>query len=192
MNLSVSPQIRIVALVGLVAVLGLMATAVALSRHGTSSPSGAAAPRVAPHHVRPAGPVTAPQTPSKPAVPRHRVNPFVAAAVAQGWPHPLATMFATNRVVVVEVYSSDSGLDLQALDEATAAARLVGAGLYAVDVGRKKTDRVARVIARKLGVLTSPATLVLRRPGSLFVRLDGFQDQTSVAQAATNAASPAG
>ena len=41
----------------------------------------------------------------------------------------------------------------------------------------------------KYGVLQDPAVLVLRPPGSLVVRIDGFADRETVAQAALNAAS---
>jgi hypothetical protein len=37
-------------------------------------------------------------------------------------------------------------------------------------------------------VLDGPAVLVFERPGSLFVRFNGFADRDTVAQAAENAA----
>jgi hypothetical protein len=38
-------------------------------------------------------------------------------------------------------------------------------------------------------VIQDPAVLVLRPPGDLVVRIDGFADRDTVAQAAANAAS---
>ena len=40
---------------------------------------------------------------------------------------------------------------------------------------------------RRYGVLQDPAVLVLRPPGDLIVRIDGFADRDTVAQAAANA-----
>jgi hypothetical protein len=41
----------------------------------------------------------------------------------------------------------------------------------------------------RYGVIQDPAVLVLRPPGDLVVRIDGFADRDTVAQAAANAAS---
>ena len=48
-------------------------------------------------------------------------------------------------------------------------------------------DEVDSLHAR-YGVIQDPAVLVLRPPGDLVVRIDGFADRDTVAQAAVNAA----
>jgi hypothetical protein len=191
-NVTVSPQIRIVALAGLVALVGLATLVFMLSRHGVSSssspsvtPGGGATAR--PHVTQtpvPAHPAAKPAV-KHPAAKPH-VSPAVTAALHQGWPKPVAEVLASNRVVVIEFYSSDAPLDRQALAEATAGAQQAGVGFYPVDV-TTNGDAAMRAILRKSDTLTSPTTIVLRRPGTIAVRLDGFQDQASVAQAAVDA-----
>ena len=62
----------------------------------------------------------------------------------------------------------------------TPAAAFVG-----VDVTGSEIDG----LNRRYGVLQDPAVLVLRPPGDLIVRIDGFADRDTVAQAAANASS---
>ena len=70
--------------------------------------------------------------------------------------------------------------------EARAGAEQAGSSFVRVDV---RKDEVASLNAL-YGVQQDPAVLVLRPPaGSLVVRLDGFADRETVAQAALNAAS---
>jgi hypothetical protein len=194
MSFSTSPHIRIIALVGVAAVLGLMVVVIGLSRHSsqTSAPVSLPVHRLHPKvKASPAPPRRAPVRPAqRPAAPRQRPNPFVRAALAQGWPRPVARLLGRNKVVVLELYSTDAPLDVQALDEAKAGAAQAGVVLLPVDVSRKKTDKFTRAVLRKVTVLSSPSTVVVRRPGTVFVKLDGFQDQVSVAQAAANAAVP--
>jgi hypothetical protein len=71
-----------------------------------------------------------------------------------------------------------------ASNEAAAGARASGAAFVTVDVSK---EREARPFALKLGVLEAPTVLVFKRPGDVFVRLDGFADLDVVAQAAENA-----
>lgn len=191
MNVNVSPQMRIVALAGLLAALGLMVVVFSLSRHSSAQSSK---PAPAPNRVaRPQAHVKTP-APAKPAqrptVPQHRVNPVVTAALAAGWPKVVAKSLAANKVVLVELYSSEAPLDVDSLAEVNAGARQAGVPVVALDVSRK-ADSATRAILKKVGTLNSPALLVLRRPGTVFVHLEGFQDQASVAQAAANAAFPA-
>jgi hypothetical protein len=191
MNLSVSPQIRLVALVGVLALLGLSVTVFALGRRSTTHTGAPAA--VAPSPVRPHAVGSPVQTPSpagsRPAAHAALVNPVVAAARAQGWPLSIARAFVGHRVVAVELYSSDAPLDRDALAEASAGTKRVGAILVPLDVSLGR-DAAARAVLHKIGVVDSPALLVLHRPGTVFARLDGFQDQGSVSQAVANASVP--
>jgi hypothetical protein len=204
MNLSVSPQMRVVALAGLLAALCLALAVFMLGRrHGSTSsptPSASASTHVTPH-VRPHTKAAA--APSRPAVrptpaatrkPRPLSRPAVPAtvraALAAGWPKPIAKAFAHSKVVVAVVYSSESALDRDALAEATAAAAQLGAAVVSLDVS-SNADSATRQVLEKIGMLDSPATLVLRRPGTLFVQLDGYSDKATVAQAVANAAFPA-
>jgi hypothetical protein len=71
-----------------------------------------------------------------------------------------------------------------ALQEARAGATAAGAAFVALNV---LNEAQSRPLAEKLGLLEDPAVLVFKGEGDLFVRLTGFADQQTVAQAATNA-----
>ena len=70
------------------------------------------------------------------------------------------------------------------LKKATHHHALAGVTFAPVDVTQ---DDVAP-LNRRYGVIQDPAILVLRPPGDLVVRIDGFADRDTVAQAAANAA----
>src|SRR5438045_3430703 len=105
MNLNVSPQIRVVVLAGLVALLGL---AVLLFAFGHRSPSATPStptptPGLVPAttHTGPAvhghvQPAAQSRPVAKHAVKAPRVAPAVKAALAQGWPRVLADRFASR------------------------------------------------------------------------------------------------
>jgi hypothetical protein len=92
-------------------------------------------------------------------------------------------VLASNHVVVV-LYDPKAKIDDTALREASAGAQLAGTSFVPVDV---TTDQVTALNAH-YGVIQDPAVLVLRPPGDLVVRIDGFADRDTVAQAAANAA----
>ena len=200
MNVSVSPQMRVVALVGIVAVLGLALAVFAMSHKSRST--GTSSQPVQPVYrvhsrVRPAQPgdsrtrSVAPRQTTKPVRHAHprTYAPAVQAALAQGLPLAVAKQFAQHKAVVVELYSADAPIDKLALDEAKSGAQAGNAGFLAVDVTGKK-DATARALATKLGVLDAPALLVFKRGGEVAVRIDGFSDHETVAQAAVIAAAP--
>ena len=117
MNLTISPQIRIVALVGLLAVIGLAGSMFVLGGHGSSTKSDAAATRAhtttaahtTPVKVAPK-PVTKPHT--KPAThvtkPAHHAKPrkpsvYFGNKVYATLPQALQWQLAHHKVVVVSL-----------------------------------------------------------------------------------------
>jgi hypothetical protein len=136
----------------------------------------APAPTTAPKAARPASPKPKPTHRAKPAKPTVKLN--------AGLPPALVRALTARRVAVVSLVTPDAGLDAMATLEAAAGARAAGASFVTVDVSR---ERQARPFAVMLGVLEAPTVLVFKRPGELFVRLDGFADLDMVAQAADNA-----
>jgi hypothetical protein len=156
---------------------------------GSSSASSAdliSRPKPA-HPVAPAR--TKPRTSVKPAkaakakpAKRKAVKPVVR--LNPGLPPTLARALRSSPVAVVSLITPDSALDEMAAKEAAAGARAAGAAFVTVDVSREKH---ARPYAVKLGVVNAPTVLVYKRPGDLFLRLDGFADLDTVAQAADNA-----
>jgi hypothetical protein len=186
MSFSSSP-LRLLVLVGGLLVLGVGAATMMLSRKHSET----AAPSVVRPHGKPvaAKPVFRGGKLAPGAVkPAPRPVPVaVVEALKAGLPQPIARGFAKHDVVVVELYAKEAPLDRMALKEATAGTALAGAALVPIDVTDKRFDKALRKLAAKGSPLESPAVLVFRRPGDLFVRLDGFADHQTVAQAAVNA-----
>jgi hypothetical protein len=108
-----------------------------------------------------------------------------AAASADQLPASIQQALAANQVVVVSLFDPDAKIDDTAMREAAAGALATGATFVSIDVTR---DELGSLNAR-YGVTHDPAVLVLRPPGDLVVRIDGFADRDTVAQAAANATS---
>jgi outer membrane biosynthesis protein TonB len=105
---------------------------------------------------------------------------------AHGLPLVLSRALAKNPVTVVALYDPSAELDELALAEARAGAADAKAAFLAINVFNEPQ---VRPLAQLLGVLNSPSLLVYKRPNTLFVRIDGFSDRQTVAQAAANARS---
>jgi hypothetical protein len=136
-----------------------------------------------------------------PAKPRPVATPVRAAAPApvripasakpkgdpvdkNGLPLVLSRALAKNPVTVVALYDPSAALDEMSLAEARAGAAEIKAGFVAISI---RNEPQVRPLTQLLGVLGSPTVLVYERPNTLFVRLDGFSDRATVAQAAANA-----
>lgn len=103
---------------------------------------------------------------------------------ANGLPLVLSKTLAKHPITVVALYDPEAALDAMALAEARAGAAEVGAGFLAISI---RSEPQVRPLAQLLGVLESPSVLVYERPNTLFVRLAGFSDRATIAQAAANA-----
>jgi hypothetical protein len=193
-TLTVSPQVRLVAVLGGVAALGLGAFMLTLGRSSSSTHAEAATIKPL-HPVRPLGThgavrakpkhvVTPKNTTPKKKLSRARVNPK-SVALLPGLPQALASSLRTHEVVVVALVDPQAAVDKISRAEASAAAALTHAGFVPLNV---LDQRQAAPLVRQLGVLPDPAVLVYRRPGTLVARFDGFADRDTVAQAIVNAA----
>ena len=207
MTTSVSPPVRIAALVGLAAALALGGMFMLMGRKSASS-SSSSAPVVIKHN--PFGPgakaassakaaTTKPvvKTHSAPATtkpaqqvvvkPKPRVKPAAeVAALAASLPVRVAQALGKHPVVVVSLTDPQSEVDGIAFAEARAGAALAGAAFVPLSV-LSQSD-VAKLTEKFGQVLPDPGLLIYTRPAKLAVRLDGFVDKESVAQAAQNAA----
>ena len=125
-------------------------------------------------------PVVVPTAPVRKPVEAPRGDPVDA----NGLPLVLARALGKNPVTVVALYDPASAIDAMALAEARAGAGAVKAGFLALNI---RNEPQVRPLAQLLGVLESPSVLVYERPSTLFVRLDGFSDRETIAQAAVNA-----
>ena len=195
--MSLSPRVRILAAALFVAVLALAAGFLVLGR-GQSS-SQAAVKTIKPLHplkkaaAKPATTVKAVR-PTK-TVTRNPVakrTTHAHPAVVDGMPAALAAALASHDVVVVSLYAPRSSVDEMATAEAKHGAALAGAGFVAFSVADEKI--VSPLASLLTGaptaadrVLDGPSVLVFQRPRTLFVRLNGFADRDTVAQAAANA-----
>lgn len=118
------------------------------------------------------------------AKPKPAPKPKVDPTLEKGLPSSVKTAFSGRDVVVVSLFAPDVPLDEMAVGEARAGASSAGAGFVALNV---LNESQARPLTKLLGVLEDPTVLVFKRPGELFLRLPGFADQQTVAQAARNA-----
>jgi hypothetical protein len=114
-------------------------------------------------------------------------------AVIGGMPSALALALRSHSVVVVSLYTPDSSVDAMATEEARHGAQVAHVGFVAFSVADEKvvsplTSLLTGAPTPADRVLDGPATLVFVRPNSLFVRLNGFADRDTIAQAAANAA----
>jgi hypothetical protein len=231
-NLTLSPPIKILALVGLLAVLGLGASTLVLGKGSPTVKTSTAQPHSAGHTT----PAVTPATPAKhastkaPAATKHHatatkthktatkkhVTPVTAptktaakahtktaapthakAAAAhhaprgnlvyEDLPKQLQWQLARHNIVVVSLYNPHADVDAISVAEAHAGAADTKAGFLLVNV---LDDKIAGLLTGLLpggGLLPDPGVLIYRAPGDIMVRLDGFADRDSVAQAVANA-----
>ena len=211
---NLSPQVRLLALVGVLAAAALVASTQLVLRGdiltGDADPAAVSA-----NVSRPAGNAPAPskaKTAAKADAPKTaKAGTEKAAAKADtakaetnakpatatdtkpvvkrplrthGLPVPVARALQRHRVVVVSLFAPNAAVDRLSKAEAEAGAEAAGVGFVALDVLEREN---AEPLGTKLGVIKAPSVLVYTRPAELFVELDGFADMATVAQAADNA-----
>jgi hypothetical protein len=205
-NITVSPQIKILALVGLLAAVGLAASMFVLG--GSSKNATTSTPTVhTPAKTR--VPVTPPTTkhrtvvhaPAKHVTKTHAVVPakahhthakpsgFHGNPVYAQLPKALQWQLAHHKVVVVSFYNPSSNVDAISVAEAHAGATDAGAGFLLVSVLDNKVAGILTALLPGGGLLPEPGVLIYRAPGNVAFRFDGFNDRATIAQAATNALS---
>jgi hypothetical protein len=127
--------------------------------------------------------VAAKPAPAKPKPARPAKTPVIAA---NGLPSRLVSALRRENVVVLALWGSGGKIDRLALDEAAAGAAAAGVGFVQLNV--LESNREAEALTLKLGVvLRAPTVLFFTGSGDLAVRLDGFRDRETVAQAALDA-----
>lgn len=164
-------QLRLVALLlGVVVIAGGYWFVVA--KHKTSAPSTSSTP---------ASTTPTTSTPSKTHT--HTATPSTKLAT-RGMPVAVARALRKHSVVVVSLISPNAGLDKLASAEAKAGAASGHAGFVAVDVFHQ---RAGIALLHKIGIVDTPAVLVVTRRRSITAELRGFVDRNVVAQAVTDA-----
>ena len=207
--MTVSSPIKIVALVGVLAAVGLFMYLEVLPHGGSSSSSAPAV--IKPlhpvkthiHSLAPAKPakkvtVTKVTTAHKKVVhvkvqPKPKAKVVVAApataapaatAPANGLPARVTEALREFPVVVVSLYNPEASVDATSLGEAAAGAKTAKVGFLAINV---LDQAQAAPFTNAFGVLQDPTLLIYARPGTLTFKVDGFADRQVVAQAALSA-----
>jgi hypothetical protein len=163
------------------------AAAAKLSAHNKSTAAGkpaAAAPAKSTAKKAVAKPAAAKLAAAKPA-PAPKTKPKPTVHLVKGTPKTIAGQLALHDVVVVLLYNPQAKVDDYSLAEAQLGAKESGAGFLAVDVLDQKQ---ASPFTTAYGVLQDPTTLFFKRPGKLALKLVGYADHDTIAQAARNAA----
>ena len=201
MNLTVSPQIRIVAIVGLIAALGLGASMFMLGGHSSKTTTQSVTTTSVRRHApptKPTTPATKHHTSTKPrtttkhvakAKTHHAAKPakFHGNPVYAQLPQALQWQLAHHKVVVVSLYNPSSDTDAISVAEAHAGAVEAGAGFLLVNVLDNSVAGILTGLRPSGSLLPDPGVLVYRAPGNVAIELDGFNDRDAVAQAAKNA-----
>jgi hypothetical protein len=200
-NRTADPRTRLLLLVLLLVLAAGVAGYMAVTRlHGSSESEPTAAPAPVTHTpaapaVKPHAAATAAKSHAAPAEHRSVAKaPAHLAPAAKPKPQPaspnqlpaaIRRALAADQVVVVALYDPKAKIDGTALAEAKAGAKLAGSSFVKIDVRSRGVDS----LNARYGAVHDPAVLVLRPPDALVVRIDGFADRDTVAQAADNAAS---
>lgn len=188
-----SPQVRIFALVAVLAGVGGLLFVFTSGRGSVAEPELAAplpAAAVAKQAKAPAVSTTAAprakaQATKSQAPAKTTPKKAVPKSPPTGFPLAVDRALARNKVVVVSLVVPGSRVDELAAGEAKAGAKLGGAGYLALNV---LNESVASAVLAKLDGLKEPSVLVLERSGEVALALEGFVDRETVAQAAANAA----
>jgi hypothetical protein len=199
---NVNPRYRIYAAVGLGGVLLLLGAFMLLGR-GSSAPAAASA--IKPLHAikktkATARPVVKRKTPTTKMMTRAKAKTPLAPpkvpptnGATDGMPAGLSSALATHAVVIVALVVPDAPVDEMALAEAKAGAAKAGAGFVRVDASDDDDVQALATLVNTSPdagnrLLDAPATLVFRQPHDLYLRINGYVDADTIAQAAANAA----
>jgi hypothetical protein len=172
-SMTLTPPIRIAALVGALVATGLVAFVFLIGRSAPGTE--AAAP------TKSATEPSTPVTPSK--VSRvHATAPRVVVTKS-GFPAVIDRAIRRRGVAVVAVYMPGAAVDAAVRREARAAAMKTRAGYVAISA---LNESVVRSLVGKTGVLPAPSVLVIKRPGVVTTTLS-VVDRETIAQAVAQA-----
>jgi len=167
-------QLRLVLLVvlGVVVVGGYMV----VSKHKSTTSTASSTPSL----TTPAQTTHAVTTPT----PSTSHNGTGSKLHTHGLPPQVARALQKHSVVVVSLTTPRGQDDLVVRAEAQAGAAEMHAGFVAIDVFHQ---RPGTQMLRKLGVIDTPVTLVIKRPANIRSQFPGLVDRDVVAQAVANA-----
>jgi hypothetical protein len=161
-------QLRLVVLLGLVVIVAGAYFVLVARKHSSTPTTASSTPAV-----------TMP-SPSK----SHTHSSTPTRIATHGLPVAVAKALRTHSVVVVSLYEPNGAVDQLASAEARAGAAAMNAGFVNLDVFRQGSGMA---ILRRLGVMDTPATLVVKRPSGVYADFKGFVDRAVVEQAVASA-----
>jgi hypothetical protein len=174
MNSTLSTQqLRLVGLLVLVVVVG--AGYWVVSKHKSTTPPNTAGSTPA---------VTTPTRTTLAPSKAHTHATTPVKLVTHGLPVKIVLALRKHPVVVVSLAQPGADLDQLAVGEAKAGADEMRAGFLRLNVFRQ---RPGTAILRKLGVVTTPAVLVVKRSSGIYSEFKGFVDRGVIAQAVADA-----
>ena len=166
---------RQIRLVGLLAIVVVAAGGfLVVSKHKTTNSTAASStPSVTTH-------ATTTPTPTKPHA--HTVTP--AKLQTHGLPLSVVHALQKHSVVVVSLTTPQGADEAVTKAEAQAGAAEMHVGFVAINVFHQ---RPGTALLRKLGVVDTPVTLVIKRPANIVSQFPGLVDRDVVAQAVAEA-----
>jgi hypothetical protein len=173
---TLSPPVRVFAVVAALIAAGLAAFALVAGR-GNSDATETPAPSASTAHTAPQATTPTRVQPKPPTVP-HR-----AAVAKSGLPIPIDHALRYRRFVVVAVYIPGAPVDAVVRREARAAAIQTHAGFVSISA---LGERAAGMLVAKTGVLPDPAVVVVKRPGVVVATLS-VTDRETIAQVISQA-----
>jgi len=177
---TVSPPIRVAALVGALVAAGLVAFVFVMGRgvseSATSTPAKPATELAQRGAATPTG-----VTPTKAIRPRAAAPRVVVTK--SGFPAPVDRALRRRGVAVVAVYMPRAAVDALVRTEARAAAIESRVGYVAISA---LSERLVSLLVAETGVLPAPSVLVIKRPGIVTATL-GVADRETIAQAVAQA-----
>lgn len=198
MTISISPQIRVVALMGMLLIALAGGYRFYLHHHAAANdviPPTVHKPAPAAGHSKtqahsqtkthkPLAPGTnaAAASAAKSAASQVRLNP-----VDPQLPPSLRSALERHKIVVVSLWDPQAPVDYISVAEAHAGANAAGAGFVLINVLDNKVAGRLTALLPSGDMLPDPGVLLYKAPGKIVYRFDGFLDRDSVAQAAANA-----
>jgi hypothetical protein len=190
-----SPQIRIVALVGVLLIALAGSSLFLLRRSSGSQPQVVLPPQTKTppaHHSASSSTHSSSSATGKASkaqtskahtrAPRQHLN-----QVDPLLPASLREQLQRHKIVVVSLYDPQAAVDQMSVDEARAGAGDAKAGFALVNVLDNGVAGRLTALLPSGNMLPDPGILVYRAPGKLLYRFDGYLDRAAVAQAAANA-----
>ena len=173
MSVTLTPPIRVAALVGALVATGLAAFVFLIGRGASEDVSAPTTPATSP--------ATQTTTPSNTA--RKPPAAKVAVATKSGFPARIDRALRRSGVVVVVVYLPGAAVDAVVRTEARAAATRSRAGYVAISA---LNERLVGSLVARTGFLPDPAVVIVKRPGVVTSRFS-VTDRDTIAQAVAQA-----